>query len=150
MASYKSGKDGTLKIGGVPCGKAASWSYTNNVELLDTTALGDTDRRQDYGLRNGTGTLKVYYYYTSSAVGGKGDASALLHKVIKAADAATPSVAANSETLDFSIGYMDGDTENLLTFNASISSAAITSAQGELMAADLTFQTNGPVTDMSL
>lgn len=145
MTTYKSGKDGFLKIGGVKAAKTASWSYTNNVELLDTTALGDSDRRQDYGLRNGTGTCKIYYYFTSTA--NKGDASVVLNKVIKAAASGS---AGKSEKINFSLGYKDGATEYNLTFDAHISSAAITSAQGELMSADLTFQTDGPVTTMNL
>tara|TARA_B100000131_G_scaffold73443_1_gene69704 strand:+ start:10211 stop:10648 length:438 start_codon:yes stop_codon:yes gene_type:complete len=145
VASYKSGKDGVLKMGGAIAAKTASWSYTNNVELLDTTALGDSDRRQDYGLRNGTGTCKIYYYFTNTS--NKGDASVALNKVIKAAASGS---AGKSDTINFSLGYKDGSTEYLLTFDAHISSAAITQAQGELMSADLTFQTDGPVTTMNL
>ena len=48
--AFFSGKDGVLKIENTQAAKVQNWTYTSNQELLDVTALGDTDRRQDYGL----------------------------------------------------------------------------------------------------
>jgi len=141
--AFFSGKDGVLQIAGSTAAKVQNWSYTSNQELLDVTALGDTDRRQDYGLRNGTGSCRIFYYRVSAS--DKGDASTLLNKVIKGRSANNAVTADPAETVKLTLGFMDGTTECSLSFDAMISSAAITSAQGDVMSADISFQTTGPV-----
>ena len=141
--AFFSGKDGVLKIAGIQAAKVQNWTYTSNQELLDVTALGDTDRRQDYGLRNGTGSCRIFYYRTSSS--DKGDASTLLNKVIKGRATSTDKTAGPAQEVKLTLGFMDGTTECSLSFDAMISSAAITSAQGDVMSADISFQTTGPV-----
>ena len=141
--AFFSGKDGVLKIAGTQAAKVQNWTYTSNQELLDVTALGDTDRKQDYGLRNGTGSCRIFYYRASAS--DKGDASTLLNKVIKARASNSKTVAAAPDTVKLTLGFMDGTTECSLSFDAMISSAAITSAQGDVMSADISFQTTGAV-----
>ena len=141
--AFFSGKDGVLKIAGTTAAKVQNWTYTSNQELLDVTALGDTDRRQDYGLRNGTGSCRIFYYRTSSS--NKGDASLLINKVIKARASSTAKTAGPAETVKLTLGFIDGTATISFSFDAMISSAAITSAQGDVMSADISFQTTGPV-----
>ena len=141
--AFFSGKDGVLRIADTKAAKVQNWTYTSNQELLDVTALGDTDRRQDYGLRNGTGSCRIFYYRASSS--DKGDASTLLNKVIKGRATSSGTTAGPAETVKLTLGFMDGSTECSLSFDASISSASITSAQGDVMSADISFQTTGPV-----
>ena len=141
--AFFSGKDGVLKIENTQAAKVQNWTYTSNQELLDVTALGDTDRRQDYGLRNGTGSCRIFYYRASAS--DKGDASTLLNKVIKRRSSSTPKTDSDADTVKLTLGFMDGTTECSLTFDAMNSSANITSAQGDVMSADISFQTTGPV-----
>ena len=141
--AFFSGKDGVLKIAGTKAAKVQNWTYRSNQELLDVTSLGDTDRRQDYGLRNGTGSCRIFYYRTSSS--NKGDASTLLNKVIKARSSSSATTASSAEDVKLSLGFNDGSSDQVITFDAMISSASITNSQGDVMSADISFQTTGPV-----
>lgn len=42
--------------------KVTEWTMNSSAQLLDTTTLGDWDKRSEYGLRTHTGSLKLLYY----------------------------------------------------------------------------------------
>ncbi len=144
MAQFLTGKDGLLEVDGAEAGKVQSWQYTQNTELADVTSLGDSDRKQYYGVRSGTGTARIFYYYTSDS--DKGTASDILNKVIKSKSTSTDTVApASDDDLKLSLGYKVGSNNYIIKFNAQISSASIAFSQGDVVAADISFQTNGPL-----
>tara|TARA_Y100001951_G_C11077465_1_gene149478 strand:+ start:85 stop:540 length:456 start_codon:yes stop_codon:yes gene_type:complete len=144
VAQFLTGKDGLLEVDGAEAGKVQSWQYTQNTELADVTSLGDSDRKQYYGVRSGTGTARIFYYYTSDS--DKGTASDILNKVIKSKSTSTDTVApASDDDLKLSLGYKVGSNNYIIKFNAQISSASIAFSQGDVVAADISFQTNGPL-----
>lgn len=143
MAQFLTGKDGVLEVDGAEAGKVQSWQYTQNTELADVTSLGDSDRKQYYGVRSGTGTARIFYYYSAND---KGKASFILNKVIKSKTTSTDTVAPPSDDdLKLSLGYKIGSNSYIIKFNAQISSASIAFSQGDVVAADISFQTNGPL-----
>ena len=148
MAQFLTGKDGVLEVDGAEAGKVQTWQYTQNTELADVTSLGDSDRKQYYGVRSGTGTARIFYYWTSDS--DKGTASSILNKVIKSKTTSTATVApASDDDLVLSLGYKIGSNSYIIKFNAQISSASIAFSQGDVVAADISFQTNGPLETVS-
>ena len=124
MAQFLTGKDGVLLVGSTEVGKVQTWQYTQNTELADVTSLGDSDRKQYYGVRSGTGTARIFYYWTSDNA--KGTASDILNKVIKAKTASSGSQGeASEDDLVLSLGYKISSTNYIIKFNAQISSASI-------------------------
>jgi len=148
VAQFLTGKDGVLEVDGAEAGKVQTWQYTQNTELADVTSLGDSDRKQYYGVRSGTGTARIFYYWTSDS--DKGTASSILNKVIKSKTTSTATVApASDDDLVLSLGYKIGSNSYIIKFNAQISSASIAFSQGDVVAADISFQTNGPLETVS-
>jgi len=144
VAQFLTGKDGVLLVGSTEVGKVQTWQYTQNTELADVTSLGDSDRKQYYGVRSGTGTARIFYYYTSDS--DKGTASSILNKVIRAkATAAATQGQESDDDLVLSLGYKISTVNYVIKFNAQISSASIAFSQGDVVAADISFQTNGPL-----
>ena len=150
MAQFLTGKNGVLLIGTQEAGKVQSWQYTQNTELADVTSLGDSDRKQYYGVRSGTGTARIFYYYTSSS--DKGKASSILNKVIRPQNTTgnTNQGAASVDDLELSLGYKVGGSSYIMKFKAQISSASIAFSQGDVVAADISFQTNGPLETVTI
>ena len=146
---FLTGKNGTLLIGTEEAGKVQSWQYTQNTELADVTSLGDSDRKQFYGVRSGTGTARIFYYFTSSS--DKGKASSILNKVIRAkGTSADTQGQASVDDLEFSLGYKVDGSSYIMKFKAQISSASIAFSQGDVVAADISFQTNGPLETVTI
>ncbi len=150
MAQFLTGKNGVLLIGTEEAAKVQTWQYTQNTELADVTSLGDSDRKQFYGVRSGTGTARIFFYFTSSS--DKGNASVILNKVIRPQKETglTNQGEASVDDLVLSLGYRVDSTSYLMKFKAQISSATIAFSQGDVVAADISFQTDGPLETVSI
>ena len=151
MAGFYSGKEGELFIDGTKVAKVRSWSFNMNQAVLETVSLEDTDRTIIHGTRSYTGSASVYYYQ-ETAGGGAGQLSTLINNIIK-----TGSTSGGDGTVDeatavfFSLRIKDGSTlGRLITFQAIPTSFAITSAVGEVIAADISFEVNGAPTNLAL
>ena len=151
MAGFYSGKEGELFIDGTKVAKTRSWSFSFNQAVLETVSLADTDRTIIHGTRSYTGSASVYYYQ-ETAGGGAGQLSTLINNIIK-----TGSTSGGDGTVDeatavfFSLRIKDGSTlGRLITFQAIPTSFAITSAVGEVTAADISFEVNGAPTVLAL
>ena len=151
MAGFYSGKEGELFIDGTKVAKVRSWSFNMNQAVLETVSLEDTDRTIIHGTRSYTGSASVYYYQ-ETAGGGAGQLSTLINNIIK-----TGSTSGGDGTVDeatavfFSLRIKDGSTlGRLITFQAIPTSFAITSAVGEVTAADISFEVNGAPTVLAL
>tara|TARA_Y100001970_G_scaffold143983_1_gene176908 strand:- start:399 stop:851 length:453 start_codon:yes stop_codon:yes gene_type:complete len=150
VAQFLTGKNGVLLIGTEEAAKVQTWQYTQNTELADVTSLGDSDRKQFYGVRSGTGTARIFFYFTSSS--DKGNASVILNKVIRPQKETglTNQGEASVDDLVLSLGYRVDSTSYLMKFKAQISSATIAFSQGDVVAADISFQTDGPLETVSI
>ena len=152
MAFY-SGKDGQLYLddSGTASARVESWSLSATQSTLETTSLGDTDRTLTGGLRSMSGNCTVAYY---SDAGGTSDAKTLLDKIIKArtsASAGEEGKAAVSSTAKFKLGFKDyQDTLKYITVTGVITNAGISSAQGEIIKASISFEVDGAPNAVSI
>lgn len=143
MAKVYTGRDGSLLFGGTTQAKVTSWSFQGDVEVLETTTLGDFQRSYTPGIQSFSGSAALLYY---KADDGSIDASNFLSKVITAG--ATGIQAADVVTITLRLA--DGADNNDITFDAYITSASIGASVGEITTAQISFQTTGALTTASL
>tara|TARA_A100001391_G_scaffold199892_1_gene183627 strand:+ start:463 stop:915 length:453 start_codon:yes stop_codon:yes gene_type:complete len=150
MAGFYSGKEGELLINGNKVAKVRSWSFTFNQAVLETVSLEDTDRTIIHGTRSYTGSASVYYYQ-DVAGSGAGQLSSLINDIIKVQSASGDGANAESSSMTFKLKIKDGSTAGrFIEFQAIPTSFSITSAVGEVTAADISFEVNGAPTGLAL
>ena len=132
MASFISGKDGSITYAGLKLAKVASWSLSSQVESLEITSLEDAARSYTPGLKSANGNCSVWMYEDS--------AKSLLSKVIRT-DA--PS---DADIVSMTLGF----GAKSITFNALITNAELAMTVGQVMQAQLQFQVCGDVTSVVL
>lgn len=143
MAFY-SGSSGYLMYEGTKAAKVQNWRFSSSLAVLDATTLGDRDRTSVAGIRQLTGSCRLFYYDYKSGSTAKNDASALINKAIKTAGEA-------SEVVQFALGFVDENGQDkTITFDAFITAASMSLAVGEVLAADITFQATGAIEELSL
>jgi hypothetical protein len=64
------GREGLVHIASVAVGHVTAWSYSESVDETETTAMGDTAKSYQGGLRDGTVTIECYW---DKADGGQED-----------------------------------------------------------------------------
>ena len=150
MAGFYSGKEGELLINGNKVAKVRSFSFTFNQAVLETVSLEDTDRTIIHGTRSYTGSASVYYYQ-DVAGGGAGQLSSLIGDIMKVQSASGDGANAESSSMTFKLRIKDGSTAGrFIEFQAIPTSFSITSAVGEVTAADISFEVNGAPTGLAL
>ena len=150
MAGFYSGKEGELLIDGTKVAKVRSFSFSFNQAVLETVSLEDTDRTIIHGTRSYTGSASVYYYQ-DVAGGGAGQLSTLISNIIKTGSSAGDGANAESTAMTFKLKIKDGSTAGrFIEFQAIPTSFGITSAVGEVTAADISFEVNGAPTGLAL
>ena len=146
MAGFYSGKEGELIIDGTKVAKVRSFSFSFNQAVLETVSLEDTDRTIIHGTRSYTGSASVYYYQ-DVAGGGAGQLTTLINNIIKTGSSAGDGANAESTAMTFKLRIKDGSTAGrFIEFQAIPTSFSITSAVGEVTAADISFEVNGAPT----
>ena len=150
MAGFYSGKEGELLIDGTKVAKVRSFSFSFNQAVLETVSLEDTDRTIIHGTRSYTGSASVYYYQ-DVAGGGAGQLTTLINNIIKTGSSAGDGANAESTAMTFKLKIKDGSTAGrFIEFQAIPTSFNITSAVGEVTAADISFEVNGAPTGFAL
>ena len=150
MAGFYSGKEGELLIDGTKVAKVRSFSFSFNQAVLETVSLEDTDRTIIHGTRSYTGSASVYYYQ-DVAGGGAGQLSTLISNIIKTGSSAGDGANAESTAMTFKLRIKDRSTAGrFIEFQAIPTSFGITSAVGEVTAADISFEVNGAPTGLAL
>ena len=150
MAGFYSGKEGELLIDGTKVAKVRSFSFSFNQAVLETVSLEDTDRTIIHGTRSYTGSASVYYYQ-DVAGGGAGQLTTLINNIIKTGSSAGDGANAESTAMTFKLKIKDGSTAGrFIEFQAIPTSFSITSAVGEVTAADISFEVNGAPTVVAL
>ena len=89
--TFYSGQNGRMRIqtGTNPVtyetlAKVQNWSFSSQQTPLNTTTLEDTDTTYIEGLRNTTGTCRIFYYDDTSGSTRKNSAKTLIDKLVKA------------------------------------------------------------------
>ena len=148
MAGFYSGKEGQLFIDGTQVARVRSWSFSFNQAVLETVSLEDTDRTIIHGTRSYTGSASVYYYQ-DVAGGGAGQLTTLINNIIKRGTSFR--LNAESVSMTFRLKIKDGSTAGrFIEFEAIPTSFTMTSAVGEVTAADISFEVNGAPTGLVL
>lgn len=143
MAKAYTGRDGQLLLGTDVLVKVTSWSLQADLELLETTSLGDSLRTFTPGVQSFSGTASLIYY---KADDGSIDASDLLRKLVRTGTAGVTTADAVTLTLRLA----DGSDLNDISLNAYISSATIGASVGEIVSAQISFQATGALTAASV
>ena len=131
---YYSGADGVMKVDDVQVARVTTFSFTSSQETLDVTTLGDRDRKLVGGIRSLSGSASIAYYSASGASTGDQRAQYFIGKLIKTGGAV-------SETVGLELGITNhAGVYDEIKFDAVITSIAMSSAQGEIFSADISFE----------
>ena len=123
-----------MKVGATEVGRVTTFSFTSSQETLDVTTLGDRDRKLIGGTRSLSGSASIAYYSATGATSGDTMASTLMNKLIKTGGVA-------SDTVTLSLGINDhSDSYKDITMTVILTSIAVSSAQGEIFSADISFE----------
>jgi hypothetical protein len=141
MAKVYTGRDGRLVINGVEQIKVTNWSMTGNLETLETTSLGDSQRSYVPGVQEFNGTATLLYYNDGT---GRNDAATALKKILKITGVT------ESETVDMRLRLVDGNTNSDVRFTAYITSASFGASVGEISSAQISFQGTGALTAVTI
>ena len=133
---FYTGRTGKLRLGGSEVSKVRNWTLDTSVNMLDTTALGDTANTFTPGLFSATGSATLSYYNGDTT-----DVTNLLERITK-----TGAITDTDEVaLTFEVG-----SDQLFITNAFINSASITSSTDELTTVSFNFTINGPLTSVTI
>ena len=125
--------------------KVTTWSISSSQTPLDCTSLEQTDKTYVNGLRNTTGSCRIFYYDDTSGSTRTNSAKTLIDKIVKARKAgAVAGVADEPETVFLKLQVVEGTaTTREIEVEALITTAAMQMAVGQVLAADIQFQVNG-------
>ena len=142
--TFYSGQNGRLIIDGTKAAKVTNWAITSSQAPLNTTSLEDTDRTYTAGLRNTTGTCRLFYYDDTSGSSRTNSAKTLIDKLVKARTTGTVAgIAAAPDSVTLKLQAVEGAFTREIEVEALITSAAMAMAVGQVLAADISFQVNG-------
>ena len=149
---FYSGIDGALYIGNetAKAAKVQNWSFSSSQAVLETTAMGDTDRTIVDGIRSYSGSARLFYYTTS----GGSNVSSILTEAIKRSNTsggATTDPAdgaqTRSESIKLKLAWIDNPSR-FITFWVFITRITMGASMGEVSSVDITWEANGaPVED---
>ena len=152
MSKFYSGQDGKLFVDNEnnsiqnadEVAKVRSWSFTINTAVLETVSLGDFDRTIIPGMTSTTGSASIYYYAESTSSGhNSGRLSTFILDKIMPRSGNTPQ-STERPKVKFRLQV---DDKHYIDMKAIITSFAMTSSVGEVMAADISFEADGIPTE---
>lgn len=136
MAKVYTGRDGQLLLGSDTLVKVTNWTLQADLELLETTSIGDHRRTFAPGVLSYSGSASLLYYKASN---GSIDASTLLRKLVNTnADGAT-----EADAVTLTLRLADGSDLNDVTLTAYLNNVQIGAAVGEIVSAQVSFQATG-------
>jgi hypothetical protein len=141
MAKVYTGRDGRLLIDGVEQIKVTNWSMTGNLEMLETTSLGESQRTYTPGVQEFNGSATLLYYNDGS---NRNDAATALKKVLRI------SGVSDGDTVDMRLRLVEGSTNHDVRLAAYVSSVSFGAAVGEVSSAQITFQGTGALTEVTI
>ena len=141
MAKIFTGKDGRLLLDGIEQVKVTNWSLTGNLEMLETTSLGDNQRTYCPGLQEFSGSATLLYYNDGA---GRNDASTALRKVLRVDGVS------QGDTVDMRLRLLEGSTNRDVQLTAYITSVSFGASVGEVSSAEINFQGTGALTAVTV
>lgn len=141
MAQTFTGRDGRLLLGSDTLVKVTNWTLQADLETLETTTLGDSQRNYVPGVQSFSGSASLLYYIDADNTN---DASTLLRKLVKTSGVTT------SDTVSLTLRLTSDLGNNDVTLTAYITSVSIGAAVGEIVSAQINFQGTGALTTATL
>ena len=141
MAKIYTGRDGRLLLDGTEQVKVTNWSVTGNLETLETTSLGDSQRTYVPGVQEFSGSATLLYYNDGT---GRNDAAAALKKVLKIAGVT------DSDTVDLRLRLVEGNANHDVRLTAYITSVSFGASVGEVSSAQISFQGTGALSEVTI
>jgi hypothetical protein len=141
MAKVYTGRDGRLLLDGTEQIKVTNWSMTGNLETLETTSLGDSQRTYVPGVQEFNGSATLLYYNDGA---GRNDAATALKKVLKIGSVS------EADTVDMRLRLVDGSTNHDVRLTTYITSVTFGASVGEVSSAQITFQGTGALTAVTI
>lgn len=141
MAKAFTGKDGRLLLDGVEQVKVTNWSMTGNLEMLETTSLGDKQRSYCPGVQDFSGSATLLYYNDGA---GRNDAATALRKVLRIDGVS------EGNTVDMRLRLVEGSANHDVRLTTYITSVSFAASVGEVSSAQINFQGTGALTAVTL
>jgi hypothetical protein len=141
MAKVFTGKDGRLLLDGIDQVKVTNWSLTGNLEMLETTSLGDNQRTYAPGVQDFSGSATLLYYNDGT---GRNDAATALRKVLRV------SGVSDGDTVDMRLSLVNGNTNHDVRLATYITSVSFGASVGEVSSAQINFQGTGALSEVTL
>ena len=141
MAKIFTGKDGRLLLDDLEQVKVTNWSLTGNLEMLETTSLGDNQRTYCPGLQEFSGSATLLYYNDDA---GRNDASTALRKVLRVDGVS------QGDTVDMRLRLLEGSTNHDVRLTSYITSVRFGASVGEVSSAEINFQGTGALTAVTV
>ena len=116
MAKAFTGKDGRLLLDDVEQIKVTNWSLTGNLEMLETTSLGDNQRSYCPGVQEFSGSATLLYYSDDA---GRNDAALALRKVLRIDGVSS------GDTVDMRLRLAEGSTNRTVRLTTYIPLSAL-------------------------
>ena len=135
------GRDGRLLIDGTEQIKVTNWSMTGNLETLETTTLGDSQRTYVPGVQEFSGSAALLYYNDGT---GRNDAATALKKILKVG------AVSDGDTVSLRLRLVEGNTNHDVEFTAYITSVSFGASVGEVSSAQISFQGTGALTGVTI
>ena len=139
--------------------RVQNWTLNTTANLLDTTALGDYDKKSIYGIRTTSGTMRLFYYTEDEGSSpGNNSASWFFNALCRAGDVAgegalppysnpndDPSrMVRRNESIQVRLRLflMEKSTSlrDFIDLDANLTSVSIGSAVNEVVAVDVAFE----------
>jgi hypothetical protein len=140
MAKVFTGKDGALLIDSATQLKVTNWTLTGSVEMLETTSLGNAQRTYAPGVQEFNGSATLLYYSDAE----RNDAANALRKVLKVDGVS------DGDTVVIRLRLIQGNTNHDVSFTAYITSVSFGASVGEITSAQISFQTTGALSEVTL
>jgi hypothetical protein len=141
MAKVFTGKDGRLLLDGIDQIKVTNWSLTGNLEMLETTSLGDNQRNYCPGVQDFSGSATLLYYNDGT---GRNDAALALRKVLRIGGVS------EGDTVDMRLRLVEGNTNHDVRLATYITSVSFGASVGEVSSAQINFQGTGALSEVTL
>ena len=141
MTKAFTGKDGRLLLDDVDQIKVTNWSLTGNLEMLETTSLGDNQRSYCPGVQEFSGSATLLYYNDGA---GRNDAALALRKVLRIDGVS------EGDTVDMRLRLVEGSTNHDVRLATYITSVSFGASVGEVSSAQINFQGTGALTAVTL
>lgn len=152
-SSYYSGNNGRLYLGDKSLARVVNWNFSSTVNLLDTTALSDTDSSVIPGLRTTTGSCRIFFYRDTNVDGVvTNDCATLIKNLVvqKKGSNNNDNVADLAKEVKLKLFVDVGTTAgNYIEGNAYLSNVSMAMSVGQVLAADVQFQFTGALTGVT-